>query len=612
MNENINERSMESVLTISQLGNNSISIKADYYYSHRIKQIPGAFFNYSTKEWVIPKDMLSHLEKNFKGELVYKTPKWVLHGEPMPDMAKMYKIYDESITPPELKLNPYNYQNYGIRFMIDHILRIGFVLNADDVGLGKTIMTIATLKWFIEKKGIDHILIICKKSIKGQWIDEINKFTDIGLEFSLIKTETTAKKRKKAYQEYSEAKKAILITNYHSFLNDTELFLKMKVDFVVIDEVHSVKARLGVLNNNITQITTGCPTVFLTGTPIMSKPEDMFGIVQMVNKDYFGKWDDFADRYLTIDKYNRYGPKIVGAKNLDELRAKVQDIVIRRTEYEVSIQLPKTILKKVTCEMDLTQKAIMEAIQYMQNDIADEIDSLKQDLKKRHDTKTEEDIQKLEARSKGLIAARQAACTDPRLFSRSRSRLMQQEFGAIVPAKYTMSNKTEALLDLIEDITSNDDKVILFSKFRTCAIMIAEDITAKLKQNVLLYTGGEDDDERYDAVKKFRETASYNIMIGTEAMAEGLNLQCAKYIINIDQPDTFAIKTQRIGRARRSGSEFDNIIVYDMITKSVDNIKSKDEERLENIMKNQNVTDALVSIDEAQRIALIEAMKKES
>lgn len=88
-----------------------------------------------------------------------------------------------------------------------------------------------------------------------------------------------------------------------------------------------------------------------------------------------------------------------------------------------------------------------------------------------------------------------------------------------------------------------------------------------------------------------------------------VNLQVAKYVINIDQPDTFAIKTQRIGRARRVGSQFNNVVVYDMITMSTDKARSKDEERLENIEKNQNLTDALVNIDDAQREALIKAMK---
>ena len=594
------------MLVITQLPSGQLSIKSDYFYRDRIKSIPTAKFNPDTKQWVIESFMLGTLENNFKGELVYKTPRWVILNQPMPDMSKMYEITDKSIVAPTLKLKPYDYQDYGIRFMIDKILKNGFVLNADDVGLGKTIQTIATIKWFIENKNVSKILIICKKSIKKQWIDELNKFTDLGQSFVFIKTGTTAAQRKKAYKEFDNASNGILVTNYHSFLNDTDIIKSMHIDFVVIDEVHSVKARTGKLNNNITKVTMGKPTVFLTGTPIMSKPEDIFGIVQMVDPNYFGQWTNFKNYYLTIDLGGRYGPRVVGAKHLDELRDKVQDIVIRRTEYEVSIQLPKTIIDTVLCQMDSTQEELLKAIAEDQDSITTSMDKLKVNGKIPDYNRAK--AEQLEGRSKGLIAARQAASTDPRLFLRSTSKMMRDVYGKLIPSSYKMSDKTESIIDKVEDILASGDKVILFTKFRTCAQMISEDIHKQLKENVLLYTGMENDQQRDMAVDYFKNTTTYNVLIGTEAMAEGLNLQCAKYVINIDQPDTLAIKTQRIGRARRAGSTFNNVVVYDMITESTNTVRSKDEERLENINKNQDLTDALVSIDDAQRKALINAM----
>ena len=188
--------------------------------------------------------------------------------------------------------------------------------------------------------------------------------------------------------------------------------------------------------------------------------------------------------------------------------------------------------------------------------------------------------------------------------------MMRDTYGAMVPSSYKMSSKTEAVLDTVEDIVTNGDKVVIFSKFKTCVYMIAEDIRSKLKQNVLLYTGEQTEEERDDALKKFWTMDTYNIIIGTEAMSTGLNIQIAKYVINIDQPDTLAIKTQRIGRVRRAGSTFDNVIIYDMITSDGNNARSKDIERLENIANNQDVTDALVTIDDSQREALIKAMKE--
>ena len=594
------------MLVITQLPSGQLSIKSDYFYRDRIKNIPTAKFNPDTKQWVIESFMLGTLENNFKGELVYKTPRWVILNQPMPDMSKMYEITDKSIVAPTLKLKPYDYQDYGIRFMIDKILKNGFVLNADDVGLGKTIQTIATIKWFIENKNVSKILIICKKSIKKQWIDELNKFTDLGQSFVFTKTGTTAAQRKKAYKEFDNASNGILVTNYHSFLNDTDIIKSMHIDFVVIDEVHSVKARTGKLNNNIAKVTMGKPTVFLTGTPIMSKPEDIFGIVQMVDPNYFGQWTKFKNYYLTVDLGGRYGPRVVGAKHLDELRDKVQDIVIRRTEYEVSIQLPKTIIDTVLCQMDSTQEELLKAIAEDQDSITTSMDKLK--VNGKIPDYNQAKAEQLEGRSKGLIAARQAASTDPRLFLRSTSKMMRDVYGKLIPSSYKMSDKTESIIDKVEDILASGDKVILFTKFRTCAQMIGEDIHKHLKENVLLYTGMESDQQRDMAVDYFKNTTTYNVLIGTEAMAEGLNLECAKYVINIDQPDTLAIKTQRIGRARRASSVFNNVIVYDMITESINTVRSKDEERLENINKNQDLTDALVSIDDAQRKALINAM----
>lgn len=934
------------MLIVTQLPNSDLSIKSDYSYKDRIKKIPTAKFDYDTKQWIIKSFVLGSLEQEFKGELVYKTPRWVILNQPIPDMSTMYQIHDKSIQSPSLKLKPYDYQDYGIRFMIDKILQENFVLNADDVGLGKchgkgtkilmadgsiknvedikvgeqlmgddgtprnvlslahgqeqmykvtlrngdsftcneshilslqvsagnrykqyhggdiinisikdylelpnwvkekvlkaykkpidnfnnninnfdiepymyglwlgdgnskcfgltinnddteiiqyiknyalknnfvirkqnengnctsyylnkgtnnslpykeldlihssafngkhilpiykyadkttrlqvlaglldtdgyqidnvyeiatkfeqlkedilfiarslgfsvtwntkiannkiyyrifisgntheipillprkkakqrqqkknpllyaftieplgidnyygftldgnhlyllgdftvthnTLQTIGTIKWFIENKNIHKILIICKKSIKKQWLDEINKFTDLNQTFVMEKTGTTPKQRKESYDKFNNAQNGILITNYHTFLNDTDLIKQINIDFVVIDEVHSIKCRTGILNNNIASIVYNKPTIFLTGTPIMSKPEDIFGIIQMASPNYFGPWKDFSKEYLVYNYSGRFGAYIVGAKNLDKLRSLIQNIVIRRTEYEVSIQLPSTIINKIECQMDNTQEALLRKISDNQNMILESIEKLKINGKIPDHNKNK--AEQLEGQSKALIAAKQAASTDPRLFLLSNSKMMKDTYGKLLPKKYKMSSKTEAIIDLIEDIMSNNDKVILFTKFKTCAKLIADDIKNILKENVLLYTGAESDNVRETAIDYFKNTTTYNILIGTEAMAEGLNLQNAKYVINIDQPDTLAIKTQRIGRARRAGSQFDNVIIYDMITSSTAKAQSKDEERLENILNNQNITDALVSIDDAQRKALINAMK---
>ena len=593
------------MLIVTQLPDKRLSVKCDYYYRDRIRNIPTAYFNQTLKQWILESYMLGSLENEFRGELVYKTPRWVILDEPMPDMSKMYEITDKSIQCPTLKLKPYDYQDYGIRFMIDKLIKHNMVLNADSVGLGKTICTIGTLKWFIENKNYTKILIICKKSIKRQWKEEFDKFTDLSKDFDIIYTEETAAKRKKAYKQFENSNKGILITNYHSFLNDTDLIGSLYYDIVVIDEVHSVKARTGKLNNNIAKVVYKKPVIFLTGTPIMSNPEDIFGIVQISDPGYFGTWRDFSKEHI-VWAMTAFGNKIVGAKNLDVLRQKVQDILIRRTEYEVSIQLPETNIIIRSCPMDTLQEKIMKMISDESMEIKYQMDKLK--------GKDGKIINKqlwdmLDGKSKGLIAARQAACTDPRMFLYSNSDMMRKKYGVEVPSSYKMSSKMESTVDIVEDIIREGNKVIIFSKFRTSACLIAQYIYDTLKIPVLMYTGDENQNIRDNNIALFKTSIDHNVLVGTDAMAEGLNLQIAKYIINIDQPDFYAIKMQRIGRVRRTGSRFNNVTIYDMITADGLNVKSQDINRLENIEKTKDVSDAIVSIDEAQRQALLNAMK---
>ena len=930
------------MLIITELPNDKISIKANYYYSKRIRQsVPNAVFDYDEKRYIINKQSLKNIERDFEGELYYKTPKWVLHNEPAPDYSQNYKLSQE-YTIPELKYEPYDYQKYGIQFMIDKINQNGFVLNSDDVGLGKchgkgtkilmangtiknvedikvgeqlmgddgtprnvlslahgqeqmykitlengdfftcneshivslqvsagnkykqyrggdivnisikdylqltkwvkekvlkaykkpiddfgwdthgfdiepymyglwlgdgnsrhfdltinnddieiiqyikdyaiknnlqihekiekagcttyclnkgsdnslpykesnmihvsalngkhiypaykysdrntrlqvlaglldadgslmdnvyeistkfeqlkedilfiarslgfsvswksktindkayyrifisgdtdlipillprkkatqkkqkenpllysfaveplgigdyygfsldgnhlyllgdftvthnTIQTIGTMKWFIEHQNVKKILIVCKKTIKTQWAEEIDKFTDLSDTFKVRWTEKTKKHRLKVYEEIEGTEKAIMITNYHSFLNDKELIKSLNFDLVVIDEIHSVKARNGVLNNNIAYVCKEKKSIFLTGTPIMSKPEDIYGIVQIAKPDYFGNWNSFATKFLTVDEYTPYGPQIVGAKNMDELRKLIQDIIIRRTEYEVSIDLPQTITENQICKMDKTQIKMMEEISVMNDDLVSKLEELIDPITKKPDADKIEAYDKIQATLKGLISLRQGVSSDPRIFMRSRSK-MTQRFLDFIPSSYKMSNKTETLLDLVEDIVESDNKVIIFTKYRMSAELLRDDIEKNLKYKVLLYTGEQDSEERDKNVHLFKTSFIHNVLIGTEAMAEGLNLQVAKYLINYDLPDTAAIYIQRIGRCRRASSSHSNIICYNLMTEN-----SKDIEKMNNILQNMDLTGALVDINEAQREALLKAIE---
>lgn len=97
-------------------------------------------------------------------------------------------------------------------------------------------------------------------------------------------------------------------------------------------------------------------------------------------------------------------------------------------------------------------------------------------------------------------------------------------------------------------MSEKPDKAIIFTRFSRMADILERELA---KYNPAKITGQTQD--RHEQVKKFREDPSCRILIGTNAMREGLNLTEASMVIMYDQDYTSASMEQRIGRAWRLG-----------------------------------------------------------
>ena len=328
--------------------------------------------------------------------------------------------------------------------------------------------------------------------------------------FDKIIVEGTVKQRKAAYKKYEDANKAILIMNYQSFLNDERFLALLPYDFVVIDEAHVVSGRSTKTNAAMTRVIQGTPTLMLTGTPIMNKPEQVYGIIGMVNSKYFGPWKQFKDDFIIEQFTGRY-TQTIGVKNLSKLRAMIQDVMIRRTEYEVSVELPKTVEIPVKCELDEVQRDLYTAINKKEQELLTQFEQVSLSYKMNQRSEDFQKMQAFDAQLKGLIACKQSAADDPRMFHLTNSKYVKDSFEHIVDTNYKISPKVETLIELIQDIVDSDNKVIIFTKFRTSAVLISQDIQKQLKINTLIYTGQENDNIRDINIKLFKENDDYPV-----------------------------------------------------------------------------------------------------
>ena len=560
-----------------------------YEYRFRIKKLPSAEFDRQTKMWVIPKSGIKALLEAFKGELYFRTPRWKILGELEPPKEEVTFFSDaENIEIPKLNLTPYDYQKHGIRFMIDRIDTLGFCLNADAVGLGKTIQSIGVVRHYMNKGEVKKVLVVCKKSLKSQWKSEFYKITGDEA-FPVFVTGDSKAKRKKAYEGIFEASEGMLVTNYHSFLNDLDQLSRVKYDLVIIDEVHTIKGRKGKMNNAVQNAVKDCrKVIFLTGTPIMSRPDDIFGIIQIADKDYFGSYSAFNKEYIVAIN-GLYGYQIIGAKNLDKLSEKIKKFMIRRTQEDVSIQLPEVTIETVFAGKDKVQEAVLLEIESRSESINMQKERFL-DNNGRAIPQYATDLQSLVDKEKQFLACKQFAADDPRIFSMSSSSArLNETLKELAPEKYKGSEKTELLVDLVDNIVSGENKVIVFTHFETSARLLEAEIKKKLGIEALMYTGKVSEAKRDENIRLFNESPEHMVLIGNDAMAEGLNLQVASYLINYEQADTYALKQQRIGRIRRAGSVHSHAHVFDVVTED-----SYDTQKLKKIQRDKDLSESLI------------------
>ncbi|QED36707.1 DEAD/DEAH box helicase [Antarcticibacterium arcticum] len=137
-----------------------------------------------------------------------------------------------------------------------------------------------------------------------------------------------------------------------------------------------------------------------------------------------------------------------------------------------------------------------------------------------------------------------------------------QELGANQKAIiFTESTRTQQYLyNMLQDSVYKD-KILLFNGTNN------EDISKKVyhnwvgnKKNAHRVTGSRDVDIRSAIVDTFK-TEDYQLMIATEAAAEGINLQFCSMVVNYDLPWNPQRIEQRIGRCHRYGQEYDVVVI---------------------------------------------------
>jgi SNF2 family DNA or RNA helicase len=123
-----------------------------------------------------------------------------------------------------------------------------------------------------------------------------------------------------------------------------QLFLSMRVGTFVIDEVHlpqsGMQSRKSITGNALRMLNAAARrSVFLSGSPLWSKPKGLWHILDMLNPGAWGDFWTYARRYCDA-KPTGYGWKADGSSNEEELQTRLREVMLRRTWRDVAGSLP--------------------------------------------------------------------------------------------------------------------------------------------------------------------------------------------------------------------------------------------------------------------------------
>lgn len=243
----------------------------------------------------------------------------------------------------------YDFQLKGIEFGIQKNCRF---LLADEMGVGKTIQTIALMSIYTDDW---PVLIICPSSLKCNWKAEIlNWLEDIVKEDNIQIIQNS--------NDNLELNKSFYIISYDMSLKMEQKLKQQHFNFIVADEAHYIKSRAARRTKILTPLMQKSKRlILLSGTPIVSKPSECFTLLKVLRPDIFNNFNQFASRYCN-PRIGRFGMDYSGSSNIRELKFLLKFLMIRRLKIDVLEQLPPKKRQKIILNVEQSKVHRIKAL----------------------------------------------------------------------------------------------------------------------------------------------------------------------------------------------------------------------------------------------------------
>jgi ERCC4-related helicase len=530
----------------------------------------------------------------------------------------------------QVDLNPHQVE--AALFAVKSPLSRGVIM-ADEVGLGKTIEAGILLSqlWAEHKR---KLLIICPANLRKQWYQELaDKFF---LESIILENKNFNEMVKKGKRNPFDQQKIILCSYQFARAKSSYLQL-ISWDLAVMDEAHrlrNVYKPTNKIGNTLKEALSHSKKALLTATPLQNSLLELYGLVSIIDENVFGDLKSFRSQFLrTIEGENyedlRDRLKSICIRNL---RRQVQEY-IRYTnripltvkfepsdaEHQLYEEVSQYLQQEVLYALPASQRHLMTlilrkllasstfAIAGTLNSLITKLKAIVENNKRisAADVVAEE-YDMFEEQSEEWIVEEGDEPDNGELsedeIKAIKAEIIELEKYRNLAENIKHNTKGEKLIQAINEGFAKMDKAanrkaIIFTESTRTQNYLFHLLNEHYPNKIVLFngsnnddfskkiykswtnkhlgtdkiTGSKDSDKRAAIVEYFREEAE--IMIATEAAAEGINLQFCSLLVNYDLPWNPQRIEQRIGRCHRYGQKYDVVVVNFLNIKNAADIR---------------------------------------
>jgi len=261
-----------------------------------------------------------------------------------------------------IKITPYNHQVTAHEFALDKFEEFGCAALLMDMGLGKSVTSIAVIGSLLLNSKIERALVICPTSIISVWQKEFNKFADYNFNIEVIVEKNMLKRKTKLKTLSLKKGLKVAVINYEATWRMEKELKDFNPEIIICDESQKIKNHNAIQSKAIYRLGKGANyRMILTGTPVQNSPMDVFSQWRFLNDKIFGlSFYAFRNRYAVMGGY--YNHQIIRYKNLDELIEKAYQVAYRVTKEE-ALDLPEQIFLTRYCELEPTARSIYNKVQ---------------------------------------------------------------------------------------------------------------------------------------------------------------------------------------------------------------------------------------------------------